>query len=473
MLNTKVRILMVFILMTSILSIRLNAQKIKSLKNIPLLNLRLEYDKSILRINNTKIPIGISIITESQNRLTTTGYSNGTLRWSNFKVRADSGKFSNGILIIPNYKNPPQKIELSIIPKYQPDKAFKEYIWLNHIISFHLKPEIKKSMAPGTSFNISLKIDYNNGVSQTFPLNNSLKRRLNLNSEIYGGKLTNGEVEISDNVDEIINHSVFFKIWDASNPLLSDSIEVVLNYMKNYSVCERGNSGFNGFNGTNGTSGTPGIRYYRGGNQGENGENGRYGERGPDLEVYAHSFFDSILLKKLIYVEIYNTETEHLSKYLINPEGGSLHIVSRGGNGGDGGSGGKGGDGAIGNSGTEYVKEWTDSTGFHRIVKVGPGENGGHGGPGGYGGYGGDGGDGGNITFRYTHDMIPYLKLIVLESFGGMGGFIGSGGLGGAGGFGGSGNPSGLNGRDGQNGGAGENGENGLLGTINYIEIQE
>jgi hypothetical protein len=474
MLTAKVKILIVFVAITHISLFESNAQKIRSLKKIPLLNLRLEYDKSIPRICNSQIPIGISVLTETQNRLTTKGFSKGNLRWTNFHIIVDSAKYSNGTLYIPYSKTPPQKIILSITPKYQPEKAFKETIWLNHLTQIQLNPIVDNSLAPGNTFKISLKACYNNGLSQNYPLlTKPIIKNLNLNYKILGGKFDNGKITITDDIDEIVNHSVYLDLWDKTNLSISDSIQVILDYIKNYTFLERGNSGVNGFDGSNGSSGSSGISLYKNGNSAENGKNGENGYLGADLDVYANTFFDSILFKPLIYIEINNLYYNRITKYLINPNGGSINIITTGGDGGRGGTGGNGGDGGRGADGHETIKEWKDSTGTHRIVKVGPGENGGSGSSGGWGGDGGFGGDGGNITIRYNKETKPYLHLIIAKSYGGNGGRGGSGGRGGTGGSGGSGNPTGLSGYDGSSGENGENGKEGNSGFVEYIELQE
>jgi hypothetical protein len=220
-----------------------------------------------------------------------------------------------------------------------------------------------------------------------------------------------------------------------------------------------------------------------------------------------------------MYVFALNFRTNEEFRYLINPEGGSLTVVSRGG---DGGSGGTGGDGGAGGDGRDG-RIWTEKHKEKRIVqqpvtrkvikkekrsvinaagqaeevevnvetsvtvmensevevevveqKQGPGENGYPGGFGGNGGFGGYGGFGGNIELYFTKDAMPLKNLIVARSAGGNGGFHGSGGHGGPGGRGGQGNPDGDTGIS---GGAGFGGsgtaENGSQGRITSAETGE
>lgn len=225
-----------------------------------------------------------------------------------------------------------------------------------------------------------------------------------------------------------------------------------------------GSNGFNGISGSYGGNGTDGYAGSRGSN----------GYRGPDLEVYATSYYDTIIKAELLYVRVKNIYDDRIKNYFINVDGGTIDILSRGGNGGCGGDGGTGGNGGAGSDGiiyheTVYVNDSTTRT----EIRHGPGENGGNGGNGGYGGDGGDGGRGGDITLFYTPYAQPYLHLIRRYSNGGngsSGGFYGSGG---SGGIGGNGSPSGHSGSSGLSGGSGHSGYDGRSGSIRCIPVPE
>jgi hypothetical protein len=102
--------------------------------------------------------------------LVTKGFSKGTLRWNNFRITADSAKYSNGKIFIPNYPTPPQKITLTITPKHHPDKKIIQVLYLNRLTEIRMNPVINSTVSPGERFNLALDAIFNNGKTTNYPL---------------------------------------------------------------------------------------------------------------------------------------------------------------------------------------------------------------------------------------------------------------------------------------------------------------
>jgi len=178
--------------------------------------------------------------------------------------------------------------------------------------------------------------------------------------------------------------------------------------------------------GASGADGTAG----RMGGHGAAGSHGDAGPAGRDLLVELQA------LDALVLATITDQVDGTTREVVVDPDGGQLHLVTRGGRGGPGGAGGNGGRGS-------------DAA-----------EQGARGGDGGPGGDGGDGGRGGNVTVRYPASQPQWLELVTVDAAGGPGG---DGGRGGDGGWGGSGEISGDNGADGHSGHSGQAGPAGQL----------
>lgn len=184
-----------------------------------------------------------------------------------------------------------------------------------------------------------------------------------------------------------------------AHPELHAEISIPTEYNRPYRALFSGSSGSNGLDGSNGSSGsdgTPGsidpLHPSAGGNgtnggNGGDGDNGHDGSNGPDLIVKATVMPDS---RKLIQVSV--AIGRELHYYLIDPDGGSIEIASRGGSGGRGGRGGSGGRGGHGGSGSP---SGTDGI---------SGSNGSD------GRAGFDGRDG-KISIFYDPSVAPYLSI--------------------------------------------------------------
>jgi hypothetical protein len=115
----------------------------------------------------------------------------------------------------------------------------------------------------------------------------------------------------------------------------------------------------------------------------------------------------------LLQVVVRNMLTGVATRHLIDPAGGTLKIVSRGGNGGSGGNGGAGGAG--GSAGTGTVDG-----------------NAGNGGNGGSGAPAGNGGNGGSIVINANPLAQPYAGILIYDNAGGLPGNPGGAGAAGA-----------------------------------------
>jgi hypothetical protein len=445
-----------------------------SLEKVTIENLRLEYDKKPLRLRGTNLPIGVSVITADQKRLTTWGFSHGRLKWSNFNISVQGGWFSNGKIIIPP-ESASDSISVSIVSKHHPEWKINEVIALNHLLDIRTSVVEPVVWAPDESFKIMLSAHYDNGQVYSNKLTSSLIKKMDLLMETEGGQFSGGKFNIYEDFENIPGHTVFFKLEQIGKPSIADSFARMLNYIKHYYYSRSEFSGFNGFSGSIGSSGASGSsdgECGTNGGHGGDGNRGEHGKDGDDLNVFVDSYFDSILQADLVYVEVDDLSCPNRKKYLINPNGGSILVSTSGGDGGNGGSGGNGGNGGSGANGKEIKWEEKDSTGVHYYSKIERGGQGGDGGDAGYGGNGGDGGYGGDIFIHYTAKAKLYLSIIVPESIGGDGGRGGSAGLPGSGGSGGSGNPSGSSGRSGNSGRNGLDGRDGARGQVIYTLVE-
>ncbi len=178
-----------------------------------------------------------------------------------------------------------------------------------------------------------------------------------------------------------------------------------------------GADGQSGRNGARGTSNQSSGSYAQPGGHGENGghggngADGEAGRSGNDVEVFVSLVegSDPVLLE----VRVESQTSHHNFFHIVDPSGGGLEVIARGGNGGNGGNGGGGGSGGGGGTGD-------------------PAGNGGDGGSGGDGGNGADGGDGGTVTFYLSAEAEPYMGIFSADTSGGVGGSAGSAGFGGS-----------------------------------------
>lgn len=455
---------------------------VRSLENIDVSKISLRTE-DVLKLPGTRFKTGFVVFTSDNQVFRTTGHLKGSLSWKNFDITLQNAKLGNAKITIDNTEaNNFKYIPLQISSKYQPEKIFRDTIWMNYEKNLLIYPLNTFKKIPGSRVKLGAKVTYDNDKQLTYESGASLKKMLK-DYEIFpkGGTFIDGEFRVSENIFDNQDHTPGLMIQLKKDTNIYDIFDFRLDYREAYKYNGSGRSGMFGSSGFSGSSGATGEH----GRHGEDGENGRHGDHANDIDVYADVYYDSILQTKLIklFVDDISNNTQHY--YYINPDGGNITVFATGGNGGSGGSGGNGGKGGTGYTGefyTDYVKEVIikkDTAGKeirHEVLipvtRQRKGGDGGFGGEGGYGGIGGDGGNGGYVIVYFTAEMKNYLNLIKVQVNGGSGGWGGSGGTGGSGGSGGAGNPPGRNGRSGMNGLNGPGGHNGSPGRIEFRQVE-
>ena len=480
-------------------------------------SIRLFVEEEALRLPGESFRIGVEARHRNGKVKRTTGLAGGSQFWWNYRVEVTGGTFSSGKVTVKEQLMPSagKYISIKVYPKKHAGLAKVLLLPLNYEIAIEYRPVSGFDKSPGSHIRGELVAYFDNGASRVYD-----DLRNNRAAEYYrfwadGGVWDNGRFIIEPDFTRIREHRSDLYVESLRNTGVTDTFSVILDYRHGYQLSFRGNSGFHGSSGSSGISGGPGQH----GQDGYPGQEGEWGYDGPDISVWTDLYFDSLLNCNLLYVYAENSFTGEEFRYLINPDGGSLAVESRGGDGGYGGSGGHGGSGGDGREGEKWTetriekrmvkqpvvqkvirKEKRKITGPDgkeqeievdveveetvykdvevevevKVEKQGPGEDGGSGGWGGPGGFGGLGGYGGNISLYFTDDAWPFKTLIEARSVGGSGGMHGSGGSGGPAGRGGYGNPPGRNGAPGRNGpsaiGWADDGEG---GTILYGSTEE
>jgi hypothetical protein len=458
-------------------------------------SIQIVYDRNNLLLPGESFPIGVVSYQKNGKVKKTVGLAEGNAWWMPYKVEVKGGSFSGGNILVNDELIPSKGkfIELKVYPRKQPELARTTLLPLNYETNIQFRPTADFEKAPGGQIRGELVTEFNNGQKR---ICKNLKNGDEAGRYRFlpnGGRWDRGRFIIDSDFLHIENHQPSLVIQSLRSPDLADTFKVLLDYRHTYDLSFSGSSGHLGFSGSDGSSGTPGYH----GMDGQPGQNGGFGEDGPDIDVFADLYRDSLLNCDLLYVYARNQWSGEEYRYLINPDGGKLLVNSFGGSGGNGGTGGRGGNGGDGRDGEKWTEthmekqivkkpvvkksirkekqKKTDAEGKEYEVEVdvevsetvyvdeetwvpvtiekqGPGEDGGDGGWGGPGGLGGEGGYGGTINLYFTSDAMPYRDLIVARSSGGSGGIHGSGGSGGNGGRGGYGSPNGRGGFSGHSG---------------------
>ena len=452
------------------------------------------YDQNELRLPGESFRIGVLAYYNNGKIKKTIGLTGGSVLWWKYRVVVSGGRVNSGKITV-NEQLIPSKgkyISVEVYPRKHTSLKKTLLLPLNYETEVEFKPEPGFEKSPGSRIRGTITACFDNGMLRSY--NPGSKK----GGELYqfltnGGTWKDGQFIIEHDFTRIIDHCSSLVVISNRNASVTDTFSVLLDYIHKYQFNGQGRSGINGFSGTDGSPAPRG----RDGQDGYPGQDGEGGYDGPDMEVWTDCYFDSLLNCNLLYVFAQNSRTGEEFRYLINPEGGSLSVISRGGNGGYGGSGGDGGTGGDGRDG----KRWTEKRMEKKIVKQpvvkkvikkekkkvlnsegkevetevdveveetvyidvekeievevemqGPGEDGGHGGWGGPGGLGGPGGYGGTIHLYFTEDARPFKSVIIAISPGGSGGIHGNGGRGGHGGIGGHGRPNGRPGMSGHDG---------------------
>jgi len=473
-------------------------------------SIRIVFDEQQLVLPGETFQIGIITYFKNGKIRKTVGMQGGSAWWWGYKVEVSGGTDFGGRILVNETLIPSngKYVGIKANPRKQPELAKELLLPLNYETKISFRPTADFDKAPGSQIKGELVARFNNGTQRVYP--NLRNNKASADFEFYGegGSWRNGKFTIDPDFLQITNHRAALIVNSLRNPSVADTFSVLLDYRHAVDIQFAGSSGISGFSGSAGISGSAGSH----GGDGQNGQNGEYGYDGPDLGVWVDLYRDSVLNCDLLYVYAQNLWTGAETRYLVNPDGGSLTATSDGGDGGSGGSGGIGGDGGSGNEG----RKWTETRKERKIVQrpvtkkvtkkqkktiinsegkeveieedvlvdevvmtdveievdvsyevQGPGEDGGDGGWGGAGGFGGEGGYGGNITLYFTDDARQYQHLFVARNEGGSGGLNGSGGGGGRGGSAGRGNPNGSSGIDGSPGpskiGWADNGRSGQI----------
>lgn len=465
-------------------------------------------DKNQLVLPGESFKIGVISYHQKNKIKKTTGMDGGSVLWWRFKTEVVGGESWGGKVTVNPQLMPSigKYISIKVYPRRNPKLAQTVLVPLNYETEVTFQPTSEFDKAPACSFTGEIISTFDNGTERTCDIKSD-RDADNFMFFTNGLLWQNRKFTIEPDFTKIEDHQVDLEIIPNRNPKISKTFSVLLNYKHSYNLSFSGSSGLNGFDGFDGINGTFG---YNGGN-GLPGGSGESGYDGPDIGVWTDMYLDSILNCNLLYVYTENIQTGQEFRYLVNPEGGEITVISKGGDGGNGGNGGDGGNGGNGADGeiwyetkiekkmvskpfTETVtrkvkKTRTNSEGIPvetevevtelitvyrqveeeyevKIMHQKPGQNGGHGGNGASGGDGGHGGFGGNISLYFTADAQEFENSIVAQSFGGSGGFYGSGGTPGNGGQGGNGNPNGSNGFSGSSGSSGYSGSYGYCGNI-------
>lgn len=458
-------------------------------------SIQIVYDRNNLLLPGEMFPIGVISYQRNGKVKRTIGLADGNAWWLRYKVEVTGGTFLSGNITVSDRLVPSRGkfIEVKVYPKKQPELVKTCLLPLNYEKKIEFRPTADFDRAPGSQVKGELFAEFDNGVGRICTNLKNSEESEHFNFMPKGGTWKNGKFQTDPDFINIENHRPSLVIKSLRNPELTDTFKILLDYRHTYDLTFSGSGGATGFSGSDGMNGSVG---YHGGD-GQAGSDGGFGEEGPEIDVFADLYRDSLLNCDLLYVYAQNPWSGEEYRYLINPDGGKLFVNSLGGiggNGGHGGNGGRGGDGRDGDKWTETHMERhvekkpvikksirkekqkkTDAEGKEYEVEVevevsetvyvdeetwipvtvekqDPGEDGGDGGWGGPGGIGGEGGYGGTINLYFTSDAMPYKDMIVARSIGGSGGMHGSGGSGGMGGQGGNGSPNGSSGRSGQTG---------------------
>jgi len=408
----------------------------------------LEYDPAVLRIKGNSLPIGIVAITDKGQKSQTKGFLNGSDNWSKYKIEVDSGNYSNGKIKIKGSGKKYKKGDSLTVNVYTKKSflffsskgnwLFSQKIPYNYETGINILTTGNFSKAPGdhVQFGVRKYFDNKMFIDKWAPVKKNLKDFTFQFNGVHISK-SKDDLKIDNDPTKIKNDKIQLIASFAKNTAITDTLNVLLDYVANYQCYVQ-------------SSGT-----------------------GYNLNVTADIYQDSVINAQLLKIKIVNAATQKIYNYWINTNGGSLAISSKGADGSDGINGMDGFAGTPGSPGTVStdVETTTNSDGTTTTTTnlvTGPGGDGSNGQDGGNGQDGDTGANGGNITIIYSPAVKPFLNLIQAISIPGKGGSGGMAGRGGMGGSGGSGNPNGNAGLNGHDGRSGFDGADGLMGNITF-----
>jgi len=408
----------------------------------------LEYNPAVLRIKGNSLPIGIIAISGKGQKSQTKGFLNGADNWSKYKIEVDSGSYSNGKIKIKGSGKSYKKGDSLSVNVYTKKSflffsskgnwLFSQKIPYNYETKINILTTGNFSKAPGdhVQFGVRKYFDNKMFIDKWAPVKKNLKDFAFLFNGVHISK-SKDDLEIDKDPTKIKNDKIQLIALFAKNTAITDTLNVLLDYVANYQCnIQSGGAGYN-------------------------------------LNVTADIYYDPIINAHLLKIKIENDATQKIYNYWINTNGGSIDISSKGADGGDGINGLDGFAGTPGTPGTVSadVETTTNSDGTTTTTTnlvTGKGGDGSNGQDGGNGQDGDAGGNGGNITIIYSTAVKPFLNLIKAISIAGKGGYGGRAGKGGMGGSGGSGNPNGNNGLNGRDGSPGSDGYDGQVGNVTF-----
>jgi hypothetical protein len=406
----------------------------------------IQYDPNTLRIPGKSLSIGIVTLSGNGDTLKTKGFLGGKDNWSKYRIEVDGGKCSNGKIRISSSSDYKKSDSLTVNLYTRKWLLGGKDKWLltqkipyNYETAINILTTGNFSKAPGDHVKFGVRTWYDNKMfaDKWYPVNK------NDNDCIFGFEnvhisKSKGDLKIDNDPAKIVNDKVKLTATLAKFPALTDTLQIILDYVAKYQ-CKI-----------------------------------QSGSLGHDLSVTANVFADTIIHANILQIRVNDNAAKRIYNYWVNTNGGSLNISSRGGDGNSGRNGWDGQAGLDGSSGIFTTNTETvigaDGTPTTTTTTVqGPGGDGSRGGDGGNGGDGDNGYNGGNITITYTPAAKPYQDLIKAVSIPGSGGSGGQAGQGGRGGSGGSGNPSGNSGSNGMDGFRGSDGSNGKPGKVIFV----
>jgi len=408
----------------------------------------LEYDPAVLRIKGNSLPIGIVAVSGNGQKSQTEGFLNGADNWSKYKIEVDSGSYSNGKIKIKGSGKGYKKGDSLTVTVYtkksflffssKGNLLFRQKIPYNYETSINILTTGNFSKAPGdhVQFGVRKYFDNKMFIDKWAPVKKNLKDFVFLFNGVHVSK-SKDDLKIDNDPTKIENDKIQLIAKLAKNTAITDTLNVLLDYVASYDCNIQSNGS------------------------------------GHDLNVTADIYQDSVINAQLLKIKIEIGDTHKIYNYWINTHGGSIAISSKGADGSDGLNGTDGLAGTPGTPGTvstdvETVTNSDGTTTTTTNTVTGQGGDGSNGQDGGNGQDGDTGRNGGNITINYSPGVTPFLNLIKTISIPGKGGSGGRPGNGGTGGSGGAGNPNGNNGLNGQSGRFGSDGADGRMGNVTF-----
>jgi hypothetical protein len=261
-------------------------------------------------------------------------------------------------------------------------------------------------IAPGEKSSLVVSMTEANGKSLATNADGEQKIRwsdLNITATVVKAD-KKGNVKLASDPRTSFGKQPHVSVSVPSHPDLHADLDIPLRYDHAYTARYAGMSGTSGLNGTNGMDGmagsngstdpnspTPGGN----GSNGTNGTDGAAGSNGDDGPPVTVLVATKGGIHPLLQISV---SAERKQKYfIVDPDGGSMTVISEGGSGGSGGKGGRGGRGGSGRSGWPPGISGMDGSDGHD-------------------GNSGQSGNGGSITVLYDPQARSFLSAIRASS---------------------------------------------------------